>query len=65
METLTVKLGQAIDDGNYPPRLVLADYFNGTATILRVDNPEEDIDTLYRNVAHTQRMNAARRRKEC
>ncbi len=63
MQTLTVRVGEAIEDGNYPPRLVLADIGRGVVTILRVDNPEEDIDTLNRSIPHVQRMNKARSRK--
>ncbi len=63
METLYVKLGQLIDDGNYPPRLVFADFHNGVATILRASSDEEDSDSLIRHVPRIQRLNAAKRRK--
>ncbi len=63
MEILTVGLGRAIEDGNYPARMVLADIYDGVATILRVNHPEEDLDTLIRQVPHIQRMNAAKRRR--
>ncbi len=62
MEILRVQLGQPIDDGNYPPRLVFADYAEGFATILRVNSDEEDVFTLQNQVAHVQRQNAKRRR---
>ncbi len=63
MEVLTVRSGMVIEDGNYPPRLVLADVYGATATILRVNHPEEDIDTLIRQIPHIRRMNAEKSAK--
>ncbi len=62
MQKLRVQLGQPIDDGNYPSRLVFADYAEGFGTFLRVDNEEEDVFTLQRQVPHIQKENARRRR---
>ena len=56
MEVLTVKLGEPIEDGNYPPRMLLAEFFNGVATILRVNHPEEDTDTLRRHAKQIRRQ---------
>ncbi len=64
MKVFNVKLGDPIEDGNYPPRLVFADYRAGNATILMVDNDEEDVYSLIRQVPNIQRQNARRRQRE-
>jgi len=64
MTTITAKPGEVLDLGDYPPTAVFVDFFNGTATILRLDRPEEDIDDAIRLAASLRKANVAAQRRE-
>lgn len=63
MTTLTFKPGEVIRTGDYPPRLVFVDFFNGEGVALQVDHPEEDVDDLIRQAVHLRRMHKAKNKR--
>jgi hypothetical protein len=56
MERFDVELDTPITC-EYPPRMIIADGFNGKFVILRTNHPDEGIDTLQ---AEARRIRAAR-----
>lgn len=62
MTTLTIKPGGVIRS-DYPPRSVFVDFWNGEATILQLDNPDECLDDAIKQADHLRKVHKAMRKR--